>query len=47
MWTPFDVNDVLWSRLIFLLGGLVTAATVVMILRGHLRWREWGSGDVR
>ena len=39
--------ELLWARLIFALGAVVTAATVVMILRGHLHWNRRGSMDVR
>ena len=45
--TPFALDELLWARLIFALGAVVTAATVVMILRGHLYWNRRGSTDVR
>ena len=41
------VDEWLWALLIFALGGLVTAATVAMIVREHLYWRNRGSTDVR
>jgi hypothetical protein len=34
------LDELLWARLIFALGAVVTAATVVMILRGHLYWNR-------
>tara|TARA_B100000085_G_C18419725_1_gene462164 strand:- start:511 stop:681 length:171 start_codon:yes stop_codon:yes gene_type:complete len=40
-----SVDDLLWARLIFALGAAVTAATVVMIVRGHLYWRHRGPSD--
>ena len=45
--TLFALDELLWARLIFALGAVVTAATVVMILRGHLYWNRRGSTDVR
>ncbi len=41
------MEEVLWARLIFALGGMVTLATVVMILSGHLRCRDRGAANVR
>ena len=41
------MDEWLWARLIFALGAVVTAATVVMIVRGHLYWRHRESTDVR
>ena len=41
------LDELLWARLIFALGAVVTAATVVMILRGHMYWNRRGSTDVR
>jgi len=41
------VDEWLWARLIFALGGVVTAATVVMIMRGHLYWRHREPTDAR
>tara|TARA_Y100000766_G_C18818592_1_gene561793 strand:- start:743 stop:862 length:120 start_codon:yes stop_codon:yes gene_type:complete len=38
------MNELLWAKLIFALGAVVTAATVVMILQGHLHWRDKGKG---
>jgi len=35
-----SVDELLWSRLIFALGAVVTLATVVMIVRGHLYWQH-------
>ncbi|WP_255346176.1 hypothetical protein [Synechococcus sp. CC9902] len=32
------MDDVLWSRLIFSLGALVTAATIFVVLQGHFSW---------
>ena len=43
----FALDELLWARLIFALGAVVTAATVVMILRGHIYWNRRGSTDVR
>ena len=43
----FALDDLLWARLIFGLGALVTVATVVMIVRGHLYWRARGGADAR
>jgi len=40
----FSVDELLWSRLIFALGAVVTLATVVMIVCGHLYWRDRGLG---
>lgn len=40
----FSVEELLWARLIFALGAVVTLATVVMIVRGHLDWRDRGLG---
>ena len=40
-----SVDDLLWARLIFALGAAVTAATVVMIVRGHLYWRDREQSD--
>ena len=40
-----SVDDLLWARLIFALGAAVTAATVVMIVRGHLYWRDREPSD--
>lgn len=31
----YDLDDIVWARLIFLLGAVVTAGTVGMILQGH------------
>ena len=45
--TVFALDELLWARLIFALGAVVTAATVVMIVRGHLYWNRRGSTDVR
>ena len=45
--TLFALDELLWARLIFALGAVVTAATVVMILRGHIYWNRRGSTDVR
>ena len=42
-----SVDDLLWARMIFTLGALVTAATVVMIMRGHLYWRHREPSDAR
>ena len=36
------MNELLWARLIFALGAVVTASTAVMILQGHLHWRDIG-----
>ena len=41
------MDEVLWARLIFALGAVVTAATVVMILSGHWYWNRRGSTDAR
>lgn len=38
------MNELLWARLIFALGAVVTASTAVMILQGHLHWRDNGKG---
>ena len=40
-----SVDDLLWARVIFALGAAVTAATVVMIVRGHLYWRHREPSD--
>ncbi len=32
------MQDLHWALLIFITGGLVTAATVVMIIQGHRRY---------
>ena len=32
------MQDLYWALLIFITGGLVTAATVVMIIQGHRRY---------
>ena len=40
-----SVDDLLWARVIFALGAAVTAATVVMIVRGHLYWRHRETSD--
>ncbi|QNI49664.1 putative membrane protein [Synechococcus sp. A18-25c] len=37
------MDELLWARLIFALGALVTGSTVVMIVRGHLDWRDRGA----
>ena len=42
-----SVDDLLWARMIFTLGAVVTAATTVMIVRGHLYWRHREPNDVR
>ena len=42
-----SVDDLLWARMIFTLGAVVTAATTVMIVRGHLYWRHREPTDVR
>ncbi|MEC8440680.1 MAG: hypothetical protein VXZ59_00010 [Cyanobacteriota bacterium] len=41
------MGDIVWARLIFGLGAVVTLATVAMIIQGHLRWRDRGSADAR
>jgi|TARA_E500000178_G_C16436137_1_gene493815 hypothetical protein len=43
----FALDDLVWARLIFGLGAVVTGATVVMIVRGHLYWRIRDGADVR
>ncbi len=43
----FALDDNLWAGLIFALGAVVTLATVVMIIQGHLHWRDRGSVDAR
>jgi len=35
-----SVNELMWARLIFAMGAVVTAATVLMIVRGHLYWQR-------
>ena len=42
-----SLDDLLWARMIFTLGAAVTAATVVMIVRGHLYCRHREPTDVR
>ena len=42
-----DELELLRAWLIFALGAVVTAATVVMIVRGHLHWRDRGAVDAR
>ena len=42
-----SVDDLLRARMIFTLGAVVTAATIVMIVRGHLYWRHREPTDVR
>ncbi|EDY37799.1 hypothetical protein CPCC7001_678 [Cyanobium sp. PCC 7001] len=37
---PLALTELQQAILIFGLGGLVTLATVVMILRGHRRWHQ-------
>jgi hypothetical protein len=37
----------MWARLIFAMGAVVTAATVAMIVRGHLYWQHRDSSHVR
>ena len=37
---PVALSELHQALLIFVLGGLVTLATVVMILRGHRRWHQ-------
>ena len=32
------LDEVLWSRLIFAIGAVVTAATIALVLQGHLTW---------
>ena len=34
------MSELQQALLIFTLGGIVTAATILMIVRGHLRWRD-------
>ena len=41
------VDEIVWARLIFALGAVVTLATVAMIIQGHLHWRGRGASDVR
>ena len=41
------MDEWLWAHLIFALGEVVTAATVVMIMRGHLYWRHREPTDAR
>ncbi|EAU75271.1 hypothetical protein RS9916_37227 [Synechococcus sp. RS9916] len=40
------MSELMWARLIFAVGAVVTAATVVMIVRGHLYWQRRDSSDV-
>ncbi len=35
----FVLDEVLWSRLIFAIGAVVTAATIALVLKGHFTWR--------
>ncbi len=32
------LDEVLWSRLIFAIGAVVTAATIALVLQGHFTW---------
>jgi len=32
------LDEVLWSRLIFAIGAVVTAATIALVLKGHFTW---------
>ena len=41
------MDELLWAWLIFALGAVVTVATVVMIVRGHLQWRDRRAVDAR
>lgn len=34
------MSDLQQALIIFALGGVVTLATIVMIVRGHMRWRH-------
>ena len=42
-WSPMVVATHARPGDIFALGALVTASTVVMIVRGHLHWRDRGA----
>ena len=34
------MSDLQQALVIFVLGGVVTIATIIMIVRGHMRWRH-------
>jgi hypothetical protein len=37
---PDSVDEFQRAALLFVLGGLVTLSTLIMILRGHVHWRD-------
>jgi len=46
VWQEDGVNETVWAGVIFAIGAMVTLATAVMILNGHLRHRRNHRGEV-